>query len=244
MRIPRIFQNKTLNIHDCIVLEPDLSHKLNTILRLPKNASVILFNGDGYEYTGTIVEATTKVVKIKILANYLKSCESSLKIHLGQVISKGEKMDFVIQKSTELGVLAIQPLFSERCVIHLKNDRLEKKLEHWQKIAIFAAEQSGRTLIPHVKKPITLAEWLRCKEIQEIPCRLLLDPNATSSLNNVAILDTVALLIGPEGGLTKMEIEDATENHFKGLRLGKRILRTETAAIAALSALQYKAGDF
>ncbi len=244
MRTPRIYQNRILNIHDSLVLDSDTSHRLKQVLRLSKHSPVTLFNGNGYEYTGTITEVKTEGIRIKILESKQKDCESPLKIHLGQVISKGEKMDFVIQKSTELGVASIQPLLSERCVVHLKNDRLEKKLEHWQRIAIHAAEQSGRTLIPLVKKPVPLIEWLHALDTQEKHNRLFLDPTSKNHLNNIEISDCLALLIGPEGGLTEAETDYAIRNNFKGLRLGKRILRTETAALAALAALQCRAGDF
>ena len=244
MRIPRIFQNRALNIYDIVILDSDQSHKLRNVLRLPKESTVTLFNGNGCEYTGTIVEAKTDGVKVKIHECTQKNYESPLNIYLGQVISKGEKMDFVIQKATELGVFSIHPLLSERCVVHLKNERLEKKLEHWQKIAVHAAEQSGRAFVPLIKKPIPLLEWLHTQEIKATSCRFFLDPNATNSLATIKVADPSALLIGPEGGLTEVEIEHATNNQFQGLRLGKRILRTETAALVALTALQCKAGDF
>ena len=227
-----------------MILDADISHRLHNVLRLPKGSSVILFNGDGHEYPGTIVETKANAVRINLLDCIQKDYESPLKIHLGQVISKGERMDFVIQKATELGVFAIHPLFSERCVVHLKNERLEKKIEHWQKIAIHAAEQSGRGVVPAIKNPISLTEWLHAQEIKEIPYRFFLDPNAAHTLQSIEVLGLVALLIGPEGGLTEAEIEHANKMQFKGLRLGKRILRTETAALAALTALQCKAGDF
>ena len=166
--------------------------------------------------------------------------ESVLEIHLGQVISKGEKMDFVIQKATELGVKKITPLFSERSVVHLKQDRLEKKTGHWQKIAIHAAEQCGRTVVPAIEHPIPIAEWVFNRDEKT---RLGLDPLSPNGLNALPILGSVALLIGPEGGLTEQELVYAKERGFQTVSCGPRILRTETAALVAITALQCKAGD-
>ncbi len=240
MRIPRLFQKQTLSIHDYVELDTATSHRLTTVLRLTVGAQLILFNGDGYEYRSVIKTQKKHNLGVTILEKHPKNIESPLVIHLGQVISKGEKMDFVIQKATELGVHTITPLFSERSVIHLKSERLEKKFEHYQKIAIHAAEQCGRTTVPRIEKSLPCAEWIFSR--QEA-ARLILDPSATHTLSTLTLKSPIALLIGPEGGLTDTEVTYALQHGFTALRLGPRILRTETAALTAIAALQAKAGD-
>lgn len=240
MRIPRIFQNTPFPIHGQIELDLDASRHLKNVLRLEKEDKVILFNGDGNEYLSAITLITKHTVFLKILEVTEKNCESSLKIHLGQVISKGEKMDFVIQKATELGVHSITPLFSERSVVHLPKDRMEKKIEHWQKIAIHASEQCGRTIVPKIEKPLPLFEW-----VHERPekTRLVLSLSTDNTLSKLSFHDSVALLIGPEGGLTSEEVEYAKARNFTAIKLGPRVLRTETAALAIITAVQLQGGD-
>jgi len=240
MKIPRIFQNRPLRLQDYVELNEETSHRLSTVLRLGKEQKLILFNGDGYEYLSIMTQNKHNKVGVKIIEKIEKNLESPLDIHLGQVISKGEKMEFVIQKATELGVKRLTPLFSERGVVHLKQERLEKKQEHWQKIAIHAAEQCGRTFVPTIEKPILLTEWVFHRQEST---RLILDPLASRGLSTVNVLNPIALLIGPEGGFPEEEIEYALNHTFTALRLGPRILRTETAALAALTALQCQAGD-
>lgn len=240
MKFPRIFQNRPLQISDHIELDPNACHRLTAVLRAETDKKIILFNGDGFEYLSTISLIKRHRVNVTVLEKTSKNLESPLEIHLGQVISKGEKMDFVVQKATELGVKKITPLFSERSVVHLKHDRLEKKTEHWQKIAIHAAEQCGRTRVPSIEQPIPMVEWIFHRDEKT---RLGLDPLSPHGLNTHAILDSVALLIGPEGGLTTEELRYAIEKGFETVSCGPRILRTETAALVAITALQCKAGD-
>jgi 16S rRNA (uracil1498-N3)-methyltransferase len=240
MRTPRIFLDRSIQINDYIELGSDTSHRLATVLRLAKDMPIILFNNDNYEYLCSIFDIKRNKIGLKVLEKISKNIESPLKIHLGQVISKGEKMDFVIQKATELGVYKITPLFSERGIVLLKHERLEKKTEHWQKIAIHAAEQCGRTFVPIIANPIGITEWVHgCSEQN----RLVLDPMAANSLATIEMIDSVALLIGPEGGLSIEEIEFAKDRGFQKIKLGPRILRTETAALTIIAAIQYKAGD-
>ncbi|HXH55118.1 MAG TPA: 16S rRNA (uracil(1498)-N(3))-methyltransferase [Gammaproteobacteria bacterium] len=240
MKLPRLFQNRPLQISDHIELDPNACHRLTAVLRAETDRKVILFNGDGFEYLSIITLIKRNRVSVTILGKTRKNLESVLEIHLGQVISKGEKMDFVVQKATELGVKKITPLFSERSVVHLKQDRLEKKTEHWQKIAIHAAEQCGRTVVPAIEHPIPIAEWVLNRDEKT---RLGLDPLSLGGLNTLPILGSVALLIGPEGGLTEQELIYAKERGFQTVSCGPRILRTETAALVAITALQCKAGD-
>jgi 16S rRNA (uracil1498-N3)-methyltransferase len=240
MKLPRLFQNRPLQISDHIELDPNASHRLTAVLRAETDRKVILFNGDGFEYLSIITLIKRNRVNVTVLEKTKKNLESVLGIHLGQVISKGEKMDFVIQKATELGVKKITPLFSERSVVHLKQDRLEKKTVQWQKIAIHAAEQCGRTVVPAIEHPIPIAEWVFNRDEKT---RLGLDPLSPNGLNTLPILGPIALLIGPEGGLTEQELVYAKERGFQTVSCGPRILRTETATLVAITALQCKAGD-
>lgn len=240
MKFPRIFQNRPLQISDHVELDSNACHRLTAVLRAETDRKIILFNGDGFEYLSTITLIKRNRVNVTVLEKTSKNLESPLEIHLGQVISKGEKMDFVVQKATELGVKKITPLFSERSVVHLKHDRLEKKTEHWQKIAIHAAEQCGRTVVPVIKQPIAITEWIFNRDEKT---RLGLDPLSSRGLNALSVLGSVALLIGPEGGLTTEELRYAVEKGFETVSCGPRILRTETAALVAITALQCKAGD-
>ena len=167
--------------------------------------------------------------------------ESPLKIHLGQGISRGDKVDFTIQKSVELGITEITPIFSQRCGVKLSGDRLAKKHQQWQKIAIAAAEQSGRNFVPVVHPPIDIKEWL---EQASDAIKLTLHPRAEHSIKTIQVpTEGVRFLVGPEGGFTDAEIDIAKQQNFVDIRLGPRVLRTETAALTVLSALQLQFGD-
>lgn len=172
----------------------------------------------------------------------MPSCpESPLQIHLGQSLARGEKMDWIIQKAVELGVTHITPLMTERCGLVLSADRLTKRLDHWQKIMINACEQCGRTVIPELYTPVNLVSWL---ETPAADLNLVLHHRATMAIKNLTQTpQTIKILIGPEGGLSDNEIIQATAAKFLGIRLGPRVLRTETAPIAVISALQYHWGD-
>lgn len=241
MNIPRIFQNQTLEPHCTIVLDKDTLQHLHTVLRLSTGAEIILFNGDGYEYPSILTYHThPKMLKATLQDKILKNRESPLFTHLGQVISKGHRMEYTLQKSVEMGVSQITPLYSARGEVFLKGERLEKKQEHWQKIIIHACQQCGRNQIPLLNKPTPILEWI--KKTSE-HTKLILDPQSNQTLKNISLSNTVALLIGPEGGLTESEQEYAKHNGFTGIQLGPRILRTETASVVMLSALQLLAGD-
>ncbi len=242
MKLTRLFQERALHVHDHMTLDPLTVHRLKSVLRVGKDEPLLLFNGDGFEYHSIITVMKRDLIQVKITEKTRKNLESPLSIHLGQVISKGEKMDFVIQKATELGVQIITPLFSERSVVHLKEERMAKKQEHWQKIAIHAAEQCGRTVVPQLQKPMKLEEWVYQ---QQASLGIVLDPEAKQHLNQIDIpRQAVSVLIGPEGGLTERELDFAILKKFTAIQLGPRILRTETAALTVLSILQFKNGDF
>ncbi|MDP2247377.1 MAG: 16S rRNA (uracil(1498)-N(3))-methyltransferase, partial [Nitrosomonadales bacterium] len=179
----------------------------------------------------------------KVKSAIANTCESPLDITLIQAISSGDRMDFTIQKAVELGVTAIQPISSQRSVVKLTGDRAEKRREHWQNVVISACEQSGRAIVPIVAAATSLPQWL--SESHSAELRIILSPNATQSLHDLKKpTGKIQILIGAEGGLTENEINLATTHHFMPVRLGNRILRTETAALTAIAAMQTHWGDF
>lgn len=240
MKIPRIYQSQPLTLNERIYLDEDAMRHVSTVLRLSTASKIILFNGDGSEYLAEITLSKRKKLEVLIIEKTEKSIESPLSIHLGQVISKGPHMDFTVQKAVELGVHTLTPLYSTRSDVHLKGEREERKEHHWQKIIIHACEQSGRNVLPKLEKPIPLLQWV--KERSE-NTKIALNPYSNHSLKSVECHDTIALLIGPEGGLSQEEIHYLTKNGFSSIKLGPRTLRTETAGIAALAMLQFLKGD-
>lgn len=241
MRIPRIFQAQPLSANSVITLNPETSHYLINVLRLRDDSPLIIFNGEGDEYSAKLINANKKHAVVELDQAIIRDTESPLKIHLGQGIARGERMDFLIQKSIELGVTEITPLFTERSEVKLSADRAEKRLEHWRGIVIAASEQCGRTKLATINPPLSLTAW-RDNVVAEL--KLVLDPDADNSLQQLQLSpQSIAFMIGPEGGLTEHEILSATQHSFTSVRLGPRILRTETAAIATICALQYQWGD-
>jgi 16S rRNA (uracil1498-N3)-methyltransferase len=241
MRCPRIYSSQALAVGAQIALESDAAHHLARVLRLPVGAPLILFNGDGNEYPAEIISIDKKNVFIAISNVLTEARESPLHIHLGIAISKGERMDWVIQKATELGVTEISPLQSERVEVRLHGEREEKKLAHWRAVAISACEQSARNRIPAINDVQPLFNWIEQIEADK---KFVLHHRSVAALDaQNAAPKSVALLIGPEGGLSEAEINAAEQREFQPLRLGPRVLRTETAPLAALSVLQYLWGD-
>lgn len=241
MRIPRIYQQTTLVSGETIELDNSASHHLTRVLRLKTSDMIILFNGEGGEYSAQLrVENKKTFATIEQFHDI--NNESPLNITLLQGISKGERMDLAIQKAVELGVKRIIPVFCKRSVVNLKNDRADKKHQHWQGIVVNACEQSGRTYIPLLEPSVKLPELLNNSFDGY---KLTLDPTAKQHLNTANMKDTsITLLIGPEGGLTDEEILLASNKGFNGINLGPRVLRTETAALACIAALQTLWGDF
>lgn len=241
MRIPRIYTSQPLNPGQTISLEGSAANHVARVLRLKPGAVLTLFNGQGGEYPATLSETGKRSIEVRVQAHEARETESPLEITLAQGISRGERMDYAIQKAVELGVSHIVPVITERTQVTLKGERLEKKLGHWQGIAISACEQCGRNRVPEVASPVTLANWLPSR-VNGLS--LVLDPLAVQGLPGLDRPDVpVNLLIGPEGGLTDAEIAQAGAAGFTGVRLGPRILRTETAAMATLSAIQLLWGD-
>lgn len=241
MRIPRIHQPGSLAAGAVVELNDGAANHVARVLRLPVGAALTLFNGEGGEYTATLHEVGKRSVTARVGTFVDHEVESPLAITLAQGIAKGERMDYAIQKATELGVVRLVPVITERCNVRLSDERWEKKLQHWQAVAISACEQSGRNHIPTIEQPLTLTAWL-AQDHNEL--RLTLDPQAGGG---IAALDAtphqVSLLVGPEGGLSDGELSAAQRAGYRGIRLGPRVLRTETAGVAALAVLQGRWGD-
>jgi len=243
MRIPRVYSPQPLQPGQMLSLTSQAAHHVGRVLRLEMGAQLILFNGEGGEYEGRIHASTRAGIQVMIEAHRPVERESPLRITLLQGISRGERMDYTLQKATELGVHRIVPIHCERTSVRLDEARAVKRCEHWRGILISACEQSGRNRIPELASPQALAQAL--PQLASTPAlRLLLDPQGGQTLRELAAQTQIVLLAGPEGGLTMSEINVAVAAGFQGLGLGPRILRTETAAIAMIAALQALWGDF
>jgi 16S rRNA (uracil1498-N3)-methyltransferase len=242
MRISRLYVEENLNVGQYINLQEDNAHYLRNVLRLKQADEVILFNGLGNEFLCTISTVTRKRVSISINKIISRSVESPLNITLGLGISRGDRMDWSVQKAVELGVNKICPLLTKRCVVKFKENKKQQKLQHWKNIAQHATEQSNRTILPIFDKIQELQTWL---PHQHNGLKVFLDPYAEKSLSHLKPDNNqVALLTGPEGGFSDEERQLAINASFIPIRLGNRILRTETASLAALSAVQTLWGDF
>ena len=240
MRTPRIYTPQALAANHTLPLDNDAANHVGRVLRMQAGQALQLFNGDGNNYAATITEVSKKQVTVKIIDAQTNPVESPLNIHLGQAISRGDRMDFAIQKAVELGVTEITPLFTERCGVKLDGERLSKRNEQWQKIAISACEQSGRSVIPVVHPAINLDQWL-AQDTNSL--QLTLDPRASATIKTLTASQHIRLVIGPEGGFTDIEVAATSLAGFTGIQLGPRVLRTETAALSAISALQLQFGD-
>lgn len=242
MTVSRIFQPTTLHENTTIQLEEGAAHHLARVLRAKIGDEVILFNGEGNEYAGVIANIDKKSVSVQIKNLIARCSESPLELYLAQGISRGEKMDYTIQKAVELGIKKIFPLLTERCNVKLDEERREKRLQHWRSIVISACEQSGRNHIPDIQAPQTLERFL---ENSAADFKFVLAPLADKKLAQMPIQKNsrIILMIGPEGGLSEREIQLAEQKNFLPLNLGPRVLRTETAAVAAITALQCLFGD-
>lgn len=237
----RIFQPYTINQNSLITLDDNAFNHLIRVLRMKTGESITLFDGSNQITPAVIHEVNKKTVIVKTANSVLDNRESPLNIHLGQVISRGDKMEFTIQKSVELGVNTITPLLSERCGVKLDQDRLEKKVQQWQKIVISACEQCGRNIIPSINPVMKLETW--CANLTD-SLKLNLHPKAEQGINQLPNDNkNISLLIGPEGGLSNEEISMTHQYQFTDILLGPRVLRTETAALTAITALQVRFGD-
>lgn len=242
MATPRVFTDQALAAGAEIGLEPGPSHHLLKVLRLKPGAGLRLFNGRGGSVAAVLAGSRGQEARVAVGDFDPADHESPLAIELAIGVSRGERMDWVVQKAVELGVAAIRPLVTERTEVRLAGERRDKKLGHWRQIVIAACEQCGRNRLPVVHSPQSLADWLPAAA----GLRLVLAPDAATAL---AAIDAVApnvvtLLIGPEGGLSAAEIDAAIAAGFHAVGLGPRVLRTETAPLAALAICQARWGDF
>lgn len=244
MRIPNIYTDSHLKAQENIELDANASQHLAKVLRMKKGYQVRLFNGDGMFYPAELIEVGKKVVVAKTADAIASDTESKVHTHLGQVMSRGDRMDYAVQKATELGVSDITPLFSERCEVKLTAERIEKRKAHWQQVAISAAEQCGRAVVPTIHNPVSLDEWLKTSA-SEPGIKLVLHHRDTQNLEDIqSPPNRVTLLIGPEGGLSEVEIKQACMQQFISTTFGPRVLRTETAPVTALTLIQWLWGDF
>lgn len=241
MRIPRLFVDAALSVGADTELNDAQSRYLGSVLRMQLGRELIIFNGRGGEYKATLAELSKRSARVNIVSFEDIERESPLQIHLGIGLSRGDKFDFVVQKATELGVNFITPLFTTRSEVKLKGERLEKKISHWQQIAYSASEQCQRNLPTRINPPVNYGDWLSSVNAD---LKLVLHHRSDTRLNEHLKPASIALVIGPEGGLSEEEIEQALVQKFNALTLGPRIFRTETAPMVALSLLQYQWGDF
>lgn len=238
----RLYVDTPLSPDIELSLPEDAAHHLVRVLRATTGDRITLFNGHGGEYEAELIEAGKREARVRLLSFQSDDRSSPLHTHLGQVMSRGERMDYAIQKATELGVSEITPLTSERCELKLRGeDRADKKLEHWRRIAIAACEQSGRNRLPMINSPLPLDEW---QQQVEADLKLVLAPAVSETLADTLSPRRIALLIGPEGGLSEREIAAARQRGFHPWQIGPRVMRTETAPVAALAILQLRFGDF
>lgn len=240
MRLSRLYCEQELIAGSELILGEDAAHYLGKVLRMKPGFRLAVFNGNAGEIHGDIVAIGKRDIRIQLDATASRSPETLLPVHIGLGLSRGERMDYAVQKATELGVTQITPLFTEFSEVRLDSDRADRRTQHWQKVAVSAAEQCGRCSVPTIFNPVTLNDWLTT-----VPagCGFLLDHTGSAGFLGDKP-DTVFLLIGPEGGISDSERQLASAHGFHTVRLGPRILRTETAPVVALTALQMKWGDF
>ena len=240
MHIPRIFEPHPLAPHTEYTLSPEASHHVITVLRLKPGEPLCLFNGTGGEYEAVLHAVQRKQVIIQIHTFHPHDPEAPLQIHLGQGLARNERMDWILQKAVELGVHTITPLFTEKSVIRARGEeRIAHRMHHWQQIIINATEQCGRTRLTVLNEPVPLHEWYT----HPLPSpRFLLEPTLpTETLSGIPT--QLTLLVGPEAGFSHTEIEHARQHGFQGWQLGPRILRTETAGLAAIAIAHSYWGD-
>lgn len=240
MRNPRIYTDQPLAKGQVVELTDSAANHVGKVLRMKLEEPLVLFNGTGASWQGTIQSVAKKTVTVVLEAELSQVTESPLKVHVGQSLSRGERMDYAIQKATEMGVTEITPLFSERCEVKLNAERQAKRVRHWQQIAISACEQCGLNRVPVIHLPEPVVGWMAK---QNADLKFVLHHRTEKKLESFDQPETVTLLIGPEGGLTQEEITSAESSGFRALALGPRVLRTETAPVTAISVMQYLWGD-
>ena len=241
MRIPRVFTTQPLSIGGMIQLEVGVARHLTSVLRMMQGQNVILFDGHGGEYNAELTDVKKGAARAKVGEFVDTDRESPLKIELAIGVSRGERMDWIVQKATELGVTGIMPLFTERCEVKLNAERLEKKTRHWQQVGVSACEQCQRNTLPVIQPAVSLEQYL---STANEGLKLVLHHRSSQRLNEMRNQNNhVTLLVGPEGGLSEREISLANNTGFSPLAIGPRVLRTETAPLAAISIIQSLWGD-
>ena len=240
MRIHRVHINHALQPGQEITIDDRLAHYLGRVLRVVAQQSIVLFNGDSHDYVAEVAQLGKKQIVLSVISRLPATPESRLNITVVQAISRGERMDQTLQKCTELGVAAFQPLISKRVEVRLGAEKLARRLEHWQGVVISACEQSGRAVVPEVLSPLDFDDWLdKDPDVR----RLVLAPGADTPLASLDFTGCVQLAVGPEGGFSDAELGLMDSQGVVAVSLGPRVLRTETAAPAAVAVLQALAGD-
>ena len=240
--MPRFYVDFAL-IPDSVVELPDNVVRHLNVLRVKNTEEIVLFNGNGKAYPALPEVLEKRRASVRILREEATDNESPLNITLVQAVSAAERMDFTLQKSVELGVAEIRPVISERCVVRLSGERAEKRVARWQEIVVSACEQSGRNIVPKVLPLTTYAQALQ--QLPQETTKLLMSLNRAQKLSDVQPQsDKVVFMVGPEGGWTEKEEQQAFDAGFQSVTLGKRVLRTETASLAAIAAMQTLWGDF
>lgn len=243
MRLTRVHVEQPLAVGIQLDLPEEAAAHLSRVLRLRQGDACVLFNGDGHDYDARLGVVGKRTSQVEITGARAVQTESPLQVTLLQGIARGEKMDLILQKATELGVTAIVPVDSERSEVRLSGERLQKRVSHWRGVVRAACEQSGRARVPDVREPVaiaTAADYLPADDL-----RLLLDPIGTQRLTTLVrpASGQVVIAIGPEGGWSPRDRQALEGMGFQGLRLGPRVLRTETAGLAAIAAVQALLGD-
>lgn len=243
MVIPRFHVVGTIAANATLALPEKVAHHAAHVLRLRVGDAVVLFNGDGGEFRATVSAIGKRAVTVAVGAHDPVERESPLDVTLVQALSSGDRMDLTLQKAVELGVRRLVPVESERCVVRLKGERADKRMDHWRQVVIAACEQCGRNRVPALQPLVSLDVWLGA--VQPGAARWVLLPGADMPLRDLPRpAGSVEILVGPEGGLTDAEAAAAQRAGYRALRLGPRVLRTETAAPALLAAMQALWGDF
>lgn len=240
--MPRFYVDFALSPDSVVELPDNVVRHLN-VLRVKNTEEIVLFNGNGKSYPALPEVLEKRRASVRILREEATDNESPLNITLVQAVSAAERMDFTLQKSVELGVAEIRPVISERCVVRLSGERAEKRVARWQEIVVSACEQSGRNIVPKVLPLTTYAQALQ--QLPQETTKLLMSLNRAQKLSNVQLQSgKVVFMVGPEGGWTEKEEQQAFDAGFQSVTLGKRVLRTETASLAAIAAMQTLWGDF
>jgi len=239
MRVPHIYLDIPLIVGSTITLSADTHRHVISVLRLKENNQIMLFNGDGAEYSSTIISSDKKITTVLINEKKNDCSTSPINIELALSLIKNDKFDFAIQKSVELGVTTISPLTATRSTVKLDEKRSAKKLLHWQGIIQSACEQSGRNTLPSINPVQSIQQWLESSTTNGI----IFEPTSTQRLSSIQPTENIRVIIGPEGGFTEQELEIVAQHNFNKIKLGPRVMRTETAAITAISSLQLLWGD-